>query len=289
METPSRLVILYHGNCPDGFGGAYAAWKKYGDSAEYYALSHTAPGPEQLHDADVIFIDFCYPQEIMDVYVANVKSLIMLDHHEGVEDIVRTMPEYIYDVNRSGSGIAWEYFHPGTPMPKLLQYVQDDDLFRFDLPDTKAVLSYLAVQPHTFELWDSISVDLESEAHAPVLMEKLRTYREYFDLLVEYTASRAKPVLFEGHTVYLVTVNPLKTFVSAVGASLRQKYPPFALMAHAFPGGMRISMRGDGSIDLTKVAQKYGGNGHPNSAAFSLNWGDPLPWTPVEAEDPKGH
>lgn len=289
MESPSRIVILYHGNCPDGFGGAYAAWKKFGDGAEYYSLSRTAPGPEALHDADVYFIDFCYHQELMDNYVAQAKRLVMLDHHEGVEDVIRSMPEYVYDANRSGASIAWDYFHPGQPMPNLLKYVEDDDLFRFALPDTKAVVSYLAVQPHTFEIWDAIAHDLDNSVRSEKLMEKFRAYREYFDLLVEYTASRAKPVVFEGHTVYLVTVTPLKPFVSAVGSSLRTKYPPFALMAHAFPGGMRISMRGDGTIDLTKIAMKYGGNGHPNSAAFSLNWGDPLPWAPVEADEAAGH
>lgn len=291
--TPSpaspRTVILYHGNCPDGFGGAYAAWKKFGDAAEYVPLSRTMPEPETFSDADVYFIDFCYPQELMDRYVAGAKSLVMLDHHKGVEEVICSMPEYVYDPNRSGASIAWEYFHPDQHMPKLLQYVEDDDLFRFALPETKAVLAYLAVQPHTFELWDAIAHDLDDPGVAPVLMEKLRSYREYFDLLVEYTASRAKPVMFEGYEVYLVTVNPLKPFVSAVGNVLRTKHPPFALLGHAFAGGIRVSMRGDDTVDLTKIAQKYGGNGHPNSAAFSLTWGDPLPWTPIEKDETPSH
>lgn len=278
----SRTVILYHGNCPDGFGGAYAAWKKFGDSAEYYALSRVAPEPESLGDADVYFIDFCYEQESMDRYAAEAKSLTVLDHHKGVQEVVESMPNFVFDANRSGASIAWAFFHPNTPMPKLLQHIEDDDLFRFKLEDTKPILAYLAVQPHTFELWDAIAHDLEDPERSANLMEKLRAYREYFDLLVEYTASRAKPVLFEGHEVRMVTVNPLKPFVSAVGNSLREKYPPFALLAHAFPGGMRISMRGDDTVDVAKLAQKYGGNGHPHSAAFSLNWGDPLPWTAIE-------
>jgi uncharacterized protein len=284
MESP-RTVVLYHGNCPDGFGGAYAAWKKFGDSAEYYSLSRTTPEPASFHGADLYFIDFCYAKEIMDRYVTEARSLVMLDHHEGVRDVIESMPEYVYDANRSGASIAWAYFHPEEPMPKLLQYIEDDDLFHFTLPETKAILSYLAVQPHTFEIWDAIAHDLDNEEQSKKLMEKLEVYREYFDLLVEYTASRAKPVMFEGHKVYLVTVNPLKPFVSAVGAVLREKHPPFALLGHAFAGGMRVSMRGDGSVDLTEIAKKYGGNGHPNSAAFSLEWGAPLPWVAVEENE----
>lgn len=282
--TP-RTIVLYHGNCPDGFGGAYAAWKKFGDTAEYIALSRTMPEPEQFTDAHLYFIDFCYPQELMDRYVANSLSLTMLDHHEGVKDVITSMPEYVYDEKRSGASIAWEYFHSGEPMPKLLSYVEDDDLFRFAIPETKPVLAYLAVQPFTFEVWDQIATELESPETAAPLLKKLEVYREYFDLLVNYTASRAKPVLFEGHVVYAITVNPLKPFVSAVGHALNKLHPPFALMLHAFSGGMRVSLRGNGEVDLTVIAQKYGGNGHPDSAAFSLHWGDPLPWTEVEVEE----
>lgn len=281
----SRTIVFYHGNCPDGFGGAYAAWKKFGDTAEYHSLSRVMPEPEALHGSTVYFIDFCYPREIMDRYVSEAASLIMLDHHKGVEDVITSMPEFVYDPNKSGASIAWEYFHPGVPMPNLLRYVEDDDLFRFELPETKAVLAYLAVQPHTFELWDAIAHDLDDSERSSKLLERFSTYREYFDMLVEYTASRAKPVMFEGHKVYLVTVNPLKPFVSAVGSVLRQKHPPFSLMGHAYAGGMRVSMRGDGSVDLTEIAKKYGGNGHPNSAAFSLEWGTPLPWTPAEEDE----
>src|SRR3989338_9515798 len=43
-----KTAILYHANCPDGFGGAYAAWKKFGDSAEYIPVKHGKPIPENL-------------------------------------------------------------------------------------------------------------------------------------------------------------------------------------------------------------------------------------------------
>ena len=30
-----NIVIIYHTDCRDGFGAAWAAWKKFGDSATY--------------------------------------------------------------------------------------------------------------------------------------------------------------------------------------------------------------------------------------------------------------
>ena len=33
MEPLKNIVVIYHADCRDGFGAAYAAWKKFGDRA----------------------------------------------------------------------------------------------------------------------------------------------------------------------------------------------------------------------------------------------------------------
>src|SRR3989344_1067042 len=79
-----RTIVLYHGSCPDGFGGAYAAWKKFGESAEYIPLHRDAPPATDFAGAHLYFIDFTYPKEIMDQFVAEAASVVVLDHHEGM-------------------------------------------------------------------------------------------------------------------------------------------------------------------------------------------------------------
>lgn len=34
------VTVLYHADCPDGFGSAYAAWLRFGDSASYRGMHH---------------------------------------------------------------------------------------------------------------------------------------------------------------------------------------------------------------------------------------------------------
>src|SRR3989344_3757446 len=46
MHEHKKIAVLYHGGCPDGFGGAYAAWKKFGNMAEYIPLKHGKPAPK---------------------------------------------------------------------------------------------------------------------------------------------------------------------------------------------------------------------------------------------------
>lgn len=284
LMNDTKTFVLYHAGCPDGFGGAYAAWKKFGDTATYIPLSHGDPTPEGLAGAQVYFIDFCYKREQMDAVVAIAKSVTVLDHHEGVQEVVEAMPEFVYDKNRSGASIAWTYFHPDTPLPKLLTFVEDDDLFRFALPDTKAVLAYLPLQPYDFSVWDALVTELENLETREVFLAKARIYREYFDLLVALAVGRAKKIMFEGYECYLGESLPMKPMESAIGNALAEKSGNLGLIVHSRRSAIRVSLRSQKGVDVSAIARKYGGNGHPQSSAFSLSYGDPIPWTVAEEE-----
>lgn len=288
-DTSERTLVLYHANCPDGFGGAYAAWKKFGDTVEYRALSYGHPVPDDLAGAHLYFVDFCYEREDMDRIVAEAASVVVLDHHEGTKATVEQMPEYVFDNNQSGATIAWRYFHPDTPTPGLLLFVEDDDIHRFALPDTKAVLAYLIVQPYDFDTWDAIVKELENRDAREAFFVKARTYLEYFDLLCKYAASRAKFVEFEGRVCPFVNSHPLITMRSMVASLLLSDEHPVVLVVSAHPQGFGISIRGNGTVDVSEIARKYGGNGHYSSAGFAISLDQPMPWKLVEEDEGISH
>lgn len=278
-------IVFYHGSCPDGFGAAYAAWKKFGDTAEYVPLTRGDDPMPDVTGKDLYFLDFVYTKEVMDEIAAKANSLVALDHHIGVREVTESFPGSIFDNDRSGASLAWNYFHPNTPLPKLLAHLEDDDLFRFRLPDTRAVLSYLSVRPYDFAAWDELSTLLDTPEESESLLEKMRTYAEYFELLAEFAAEHAKLVEFEGHRIYFATAHPFKPMKSLVGNLLARKQGPFALVVAAHPKGYGVSIRGDGSIDVSKIAQKYGGNGHKDSSGFLIPANGPVPWTLIEDDE----
>ncbi len=284
MESNNRIIILYHGNCPDGFGGAYAAWKKFGDTAEYRAVRYGKPVSEDLANAHLYFVDFCYEKDVMDQIVAKAASVVVLDHHLGTKGVTESMPEFVFDNNHSGATIAWKYFHPDTPVPSLLLFIEDDDIFRYALPDTRAVLAYLIVQPYDFEGWDQLVTELDDRSTRESFFLKARTYAEYFGLLAKYAAAQAKLVEFEGYTCYFATSHPLITLKSVVAETLYKMRPPIALIVTAHPEGFGVSIRSDESVDVAAIARKYGGNGHPGSAGFMVPLDKPMPWKLVEEE-----
>ncbi|MFZ2501027.1 MAG: DHH family phosphoesterase [Minisyncoccia bacterium] len=285
MHTHHKeIAVLYHGGCPDGFGGAYAAWKKFGDTAEYIPVKHGRPVPEGLAGRTLYFIDFCYPLEIMNGVIATASSVTVLDHHLGNRDVVESMPEHIFDANRSGATIAWAYFHPDVPVPMMLKYVEDGDRYVFKLADSRAALSYMYVQPFHFDSWDSLVARIEDEAERATIIERGRIYAEYFAILVEQISKKAILISFEGYECYLA--NAADMFVSDVGNRLAHLKPPIGVIVNFHGDVINVSLRSDPSVDVSAIAKKYGGNGHPQASAFRLAWGDPLPWVILKEHTP---
>ncbi len=279
----ARTVIFYHGGCNDGFGAAYAAWKKFGDTVEYVPLNRGGEPPyETARDADCYFLDFTYEQPVMDRFVEVAKSVTALDHHEGVAAITKSMPNHVFDSNRSGAGIAWEYFHPGEPIPKLLAHVQDDDLFLFALPDTRPIMTYMEVQPQTFETWNDIASKLDDPEWQSQMLAKANTYWEYFQKLADISVEHAKLVSFEGYEILFAYTHNLKSMKSLVGNVLARKKTPIGLVVSAHPEGYGVSIRGDGSVNVAEIAQRFGGNGHPSAAGFLIPREGPFPWKLIE-------
>jgi oligoribonuclease NrnB/cAMP/cGMP phosphodiesterase (DHH superfamily) len=123
------VYILYHADCPDGFGAAYAAWKHLGAQATYLPVQHGNPAPDLRADATVYLVDFCYPKETLLPIVAQAKQVQVIDHHASAQkDLAEIdLAQYpklsvIFDMEKSGAVLTWEYFHPDAPVPDFLAF-----------------------------------------------------------------------------------------------------------------------------------------------------------------------
>lgn len=279
MPHHLHTVILYHAKCPDGFGGAYAAWKKFGDTVEYIPIKHGDPAPEKMAGREILLVDFCYPKEIMEQLRTIADSVTVLDHHEGMREVATSFPG-VFDTNRSGATIAWKYFHPDTPAPRLFSYLEDNDLYRYALAETFDVLSYIRVMHYTFDAWDTLAETLDDNEQRAAFLIKAGVYTEYFKLLADISVKSAKKVHFEGYECAFATTH--QVMKSHVGKQLVQEYPPFALVVSAHPDGFGVSIRGNGTVDVSKIAEKYGGNGHPDSSGFFISANSKVPWEEIK-------
>ena len=73
-------IVLYHAECSDGFGAAWALWKKF-PSASFLPVKHGHPPPQDLKDRRVVIVDFSYARPILEAMASETKELLVLDHH----------------------------------------------------------------------------------------------------------------------------------------------------------------------------------------------------------------
>lgn len=267
------IVVIYHADCRDGFSAAWAAWKKFGERATYVGRKTQLGPPEGLEDKEIYILDYSYSKETIETLAAKNRSVTVIDHHQTAEPAVTAFPQNVFDQSHSGATLSLTYFHPDAPMPKLLLYIEEHDLWKNTLPHSGEIAAIIGEYPMTFETWDELARLFEDEVSFGKLVEKGAILRAYIDKHVTELASYAELVTFEDHEVY--AVNCARPYRSAVGNLLAEKHPPFAVVWYHYEGAFHISLRSIGDFDVAKIAEKYGGGGHRNASSFRCEtWND---------------
>ncbi len=270
-----KILVIYHGECPDGFSGAWAAWKKFGNKAEYFAASRHASPPD-VKGKEVYSIDFTYrPAAVLKKMASEAARLVLIDHHISSKPLMPLSKEYWFSLERSAAVLAWEYFHPGKPLPEFLRYIEDGDLWKFKLPHSRAIGAYVVLFDFNFQTWEMLAKELQSSAGRRRAAERGKLLLKYQEEQVSEVVSHAREVRFEGRRV-LAANSPFLD--SQIGHALAKKKPPFGIVWREENGFIRVSLRAEGNFDVAKIAEKYGGGGHRAAAGFLLKRGVKFPW-----------
>jgi len=271
-----KIIILYHADCSDGFGGAWAAWKKFGNKVSYIPVWHQEPPPKGLKNKIIYMIDFTYPEKITKKLIRDNKRVTSIDHHETAEKTTKLTFDYRFSLDNSGSALAWKYFHPKKKIPLFLKNIEDMDLWKFKVSYTEEIFAYHNLFDFNFKLWDKFAADSENSLKRKKMIEIGRLILNYENRLVnKLVEENVELVKFAGYKVLAVN-SP--NFHSQIGSLLARKNPPFGIVWREKDGVWNISLRGVDKVHLGELAKRYGGGGHYNSAAFKIPRERPLPW-----------
>lgn len=300
----SKILCVYHGNCQDGFGAAWAVRRALGDAVEFHPGVYQ-DAPPDVTGRDVILVDFSYKRAVLDAMAQVARSIVIIDHHKSAqEDLVpftvelcggarfvwADVPGVIadlvelgrppivahFDMERSGAGMAWDCFVDEPRLP-LISHIEDRDLWRFKLPRTRAIAAALFSYPYDFETWDGLMhpnrLDLLNAEGAAI---ERKHHRDIANILA---VTRREMVI--GGCLVPVANLPL-TMASDAGHALcgipyegTNDLPPFAACYWDTPEGRVLSLRSrDDGADVSAIAKRYGGGGHAHAAGFraALGW-----------------
>jgi oligoribonuclease NrnB/cAMP/cGMP phosphodiesterase (DHH superfamily) len=273
-----KTILLYHAGCPDGFGAAWSFWRKYGDTIEYIPVSHGTE-PPNVEGCDVFMADFCYKRPVMLQMKDDANSLVVLDHHKSSQEECGDLEFCSFDMDHSGAFLAWDYLFSGDNVPLLIRYVEDRDLWKWNLGSTEEILSAVDSFERTFENWDMLHSYLDAEDS--VRWKRVKTMGEgilqYKKNLIKSLMRNAYQTNIMGKTVPIINIPFFQSEVAAELAMTADYAAAYYFDGEAYKFSLRSKEGGD---DVSLIAAKFGGGGHKNASGFlikslsQLNVGD---------------
>jgi uncharacterized protein len=281
METNPRPLILFHDDCMDGITSAWILWRRYFDRADYVAVRY-GEDPPDCTDRLVYVLDFCYPPDVTEKMADQATRVVILDHHETAIDRFKTAwterhdVETHFDLKRSGAGLTADYLN-GHSRVWIVDYVEDRDLYKFELPHSKEINTALAVHVMGHDLFEAFRAlnELRGASKRDLIQqgEGARLQQETYVRMMTRGVSKISfmkhpniPVVNAPRPMNSEVLNALaKDALFAVGWYQQGDKAIFSL---------RSSDKGETpAFNVAKLCEQYGGGGHQRAAGFTYPYG----------------
>lgn len=275
-DSPPPTFVLYHADCPDGFGAAWALHRSLGDSATYLPIHYGSKlDLDRMTGQHVLMVDVSLPEHVLMELHKVASSFRLIDHHKTAAQALEHLPFCYFDMNRSGAGIAWDYANPGQPRLPLIDLVEARDLYRWDtVADSRALGKALDVEGYDFQSWDRFNQRMEDSKERNRLVEEGQGMCRLFNFQVEEFCKSAIEIWQQGRQGFAVGVPHM--FASDVASRLSAR----ALGAFGFT--WCLSKEGDyirgswrsahADCPIDNLAGEYGGGGHPMASGAVMDW-----------------
>ncbi|WP_457639410.1 DHH family phosphoesterase [Persephonella sp.] len=269
-----KTVCIYHGNCTDGTTAAAVLLKKYPD-CKLFPVEHgyTQDILEEIlknvdSDTTVYIVDFSLKEEDLKKLLSMAKEVINIDHHISVKELLEKLDKqypnyrYVFNNNRSGASLTWEYLFGSEP-PWIVRYVEDQDIWKWEYGEnTKYVNLYLL--PLTNKPEEVLKL---FDRPVEEIIEKGKVIASFTDYLINRYVERAKETLVKigNYTVKAFNTN---YFQSEIGNILATKYNQAVLLYTIQGKDVKMSFRSNTGHkpDALDLAKELGGGGHRNAA-----------------------
>ena len=265
LEPTSVNCVIYHADCTDGFGAAYAAWKQLGNRAEYFPCKHGTPPPD-VTGKNVVILDFSYGNEITKKMIEDSNELFIIDHHKSAMVELHDISNAHFDMTKSGAILAWEWFHPGKEPPKFIRYIQDRDLWKWELEYSKEFSAAFDMVPFEFEEFEKF----EDDSVFDDACKRGSYILAYSKTVVKKLCEKAVSRKYKNMNTLVVNSSH---WMSEIGARLAPDCD-FAVIWYYdhYDRTIKVSLRAfHDTIDVSEIAKQFGGGGHKKASGFQLS------------------
>ena len=295
-----KVLVLYHAPCMDGLFAAVAAYKVFGNDAEYIGVSYNDElGREAFIDRDVYMVDFSTDRESLLDIARYAHNVIIIDHHVSAQKALSELPRFElhnaaslmnalresrellgvnvavhFDMTQSGAALSWRHFIGTEDLPWLIARVQDRDLWKFELEGSRELHEWLSLihKDRTLAEWLREVSALEDNVHARLdALKKGSILLAYQYARIHELADKAEEGLIFG--IPAMIVNAPGYMASDLGNHLCIRHPDHVAVIYQTNSKLtNVSLRSSSTgPDVSKIASTMGGGGHMHAAGFKTD------------------
>lgn len=265
------MVIYHGGGCSDGFGSAAVIYSLLGDKVTYVPAIH-GDNPPDVTGHNVFIVDFSYTRAVLEELYRKANKTLVLDHHKSAEQELSDLDYTVFDMDRSGVRLSWDYVYD-TPAPAAVNYIQDRDLWKWELDKSREFFAGSNLIPQKFPAYlelffNPVKFDDCIKAGTDILENDNR-------LITRIVGSCGYLPLGLWRMAH-VNSNHL---ISEVGNTLAAHDGVSFALVYFYQGDKKRflcslrSIKGRGA-DVSLIAKKLGGGGHHNASGFTYDSSD---------------
>ncbi len=246
-------LVIYHGNCVDGFTAAWCFYRKYGDEADYVAGVYQEPPPD-VTGRDVYLVDFSYKRAVVEDMIRKARTVTLIDHHKtALEDLkdLEGLTQFV-SLEHSGAMLAWKYLFGDTEPPRVLRHVEDRVCGSLD-----------------YRVRVKSTLPLDENGLRQLAKEGDSLNRKHDKHVRDLVALCKRDMDISGWVVPVASIPPM--FASDAGHLMAQDQW-FAACYWDTEHGRVFSLRSaENGRDVSEIAKQYGGGGHKHAAEFTVS------------------
>ncbi|QJT71240.1 hypothetical protein GR11A_00203 [Vibrio phage vB_VcorM_GR11A] len=244
------------------------------------------------YDKEVFIVDFSLPRSQLEKICETAHSVTVLDHHHTAFKAYEDWDEAERPNNlvielaygRSGATQTWWWLMENEDYPRVIQHVEDRDLWKWNIPNTKefslAVYNGNGNYMKSVSLWGGLLDRYNEEEYEDAyhdLIDKGSKFAEYQEMSIRKHMRYARTVKLSGGLYEVPVVNVTRDITSEILESLILEHrAPFAIAFIDGPKERWWSLRSKfgtevdfKTVDVSEIAEILGGGGHQAASGFT--------------------
>lgn len=277
-------TVCLHHNDADGRASGAIVRHALGDDILLYEMDYDGsviPWNAIENARRVVVVDFSLPKADM-LRMAEGREFIWIDHHKSALDEMADVSQRwagLRDLNEAACVLTWRYFFPEKPVPRAITLIGDRDIWRWAEADTGAFtegLFHRDTHLENRELWQRLLEDDETLLQE-IIQEGARLREIRLNQIAHQVGLYGFEVKFEGYRTLAVNLRgngDIGQHIRDLGYEVAYCY-----MDRMENGRLMTAVTLFSAVtDVSVIARRFGGGGHPGAAGFSFPRGEtPFP------------